>query len=232
MKKYFTLIELLVVIAIIAILASMLLPALNQAREKAKTAGCQSNLKQQGMAINFYVNDYQGYLPFEDSTTNRNVFLQTAPYVGLSDVKNYQDARIGKGIFRCPAWKLKPGVIDSYQSGYAYNTYGLGDYSSATKIFTKPAVKLSQVKKASLTVAVGDTTDWLFSSDNGSGWTYVILTYPWTTGLVSEPRVGNRHSNGINYLWLDGHVSRLTVPEIMAGVKGWQNYYYLAQKPF
>ena len=66
-RRIFTLIELLVVIAIIAILAAILLPALQQARERGKSASCVNNMKQLGQIYNLYSDDYKGYLPCLDN---------------------------------------------------------------------------------------------------------------------------------------------------------------------
>src|SRR5260221_9370599 len=94
-KKGFTLIELLVVIAIIAILAAILFPVFAQARESARKASCQSNLKQLALAVGMYKQDYDETYPlggWRPNGVGTNDWQNTiAPYV-----KN-------KGVYRCPS---------------------------------------------------------------------------------------------------------------------------------
>ncbi len=91
----FTLIELLVVIAIIAVLMSMLLPALNKARLTASGSACLNNLHQINLSLNQYAMDYNGRYPYAEGTIN------WGGSAGWTN-KLHQDNKIGKALFRCP----------------------------------------------------------------------------------------------------------------------------------
>lgn len=220
-KNIFTLIELLITIAIIAILASILLPALNAARDKAGATTCMNILNSLGKFALFYQDDYDGWIPAINSAGD------------LSDLRWVYQLR--------PYAKLEPGHIDYWSNGFicpkatlarttpsaSYPDCSMLGYSYGINREGLPSsvehrngayrgIRNTQVNRPSSKLMLADGTDWMVCYERANKAIYYdVYGEAYASSYNNMPAY--RHGERLNAIFFDGHVASLSSRELWDG---------------
>ena len=210
-RKAFTLIELLVVIAIIAILASMLLPALNKARETVRRISCMSNERSLVLASHLYADDYSDCFPpylldgSKGSDMANGWMGAVAPYLRIRNL-----SRLGKTAFECPSRSKAP-------EGYWFMHFAINPTAAPTRNedggSTAPNWESSstmyrrRIRKPATT---------FLYTENKASFKDTTSANPFVGGwhnIVSGAAVGMIHLNRANWGMIDGHAETMNLTE-------------------
>ncbi len=189
----FTLIELLVVIAIIAILAAILFPVFARARAKAQQTQCLSNLKQVGLALQMYTSDYdEKYLRVAKIGWDGSnyVYIDLMPWIPqlYPYLKNQQ-------ILYCPTKPSHDGYTPADNADYVLNAYFATEMPAS--MIVKPAEAICFAERSDSPVGTGQAFD-------------EMLTYSaWLPDAFWPLLKPDRHNDGANYAFADGHAKWL-----------------------
>ncbi len=238
-RSGFTLVELLVVIGIIALLISILLPALSKARNSAKTMACLSNLRQLGQATAMYAGENKQYLPYPTTTLGERALWFNALDPYLQAVED-NSARTGVAAGR---------NYKRYKQCEVYDSFDGGKFTGAqdtTKEFSRTfkmnsmlrhndpysQAKITEVRQSSEVVIFGDGVSLDLTG---------VIDSQWENGQfsmeVNDPTQANpalRHNGGANILFVDGHAANIVLktitknlraPQASMTVKSWESEY-------
>ncbi len=237
----FTLIELLVVISIIALLIALLLPALTAAREAGRKLLCLANMRQIGLAINFYAEDNRGDLPrgrwdAGNGNTSVNVYgsrwtNRLAALYELGGRKNGGEWVFGgKSAMLCPSNEpavARGSMNDSDQRGASY--FGNGRLITPSDSLTTVHVKLSQVRQPSSRLLMSERMGWWYGNlDRAVSWDQANAAWFYSTSVSMDnnvtwgfgPLFGIQHGSSINVGILDGSATSWTYDRMWNSVLG------------
>ena len=228
-RNAFTLVELLVVISIIALLMGVLLPALTAARKQAQATVCRSNLRQIGIALNFYAEAWNWFVPRGTGSSGNTWFQQVMPYLGgRQKMVDFKDVK----MYRCPSYPNKNQPIC-----YVINGWRFTSPSDTTGTTIEEPTRIFGLKKLDTKIYLADNEDGpgrnIITQEGDMGWdmcdVWSIAHLANNITTPNERRVARtRHSKGTanpgcHYLFLDWHVEWIMADNVT--YKSWRFEY-------